>query len=236
MEDKGKMDELIEQMKLMNERLGKMDERIEETTKLLGQSMYHQQRTDFTSEYVARQQGYTGFINEDIAVAPKPPSRLFGNHFIKIYDDRLCEKRKLERDGKGQGDIDWVNRKHWGRIDTNTRVDDIHDYREDNGRAQYLLLLTEDDANKKDFVWLSGDIKLYEEIERRPFKEGEKELWQKSWRTRCDWSEDKHTYLTNLTEVELIHRVPVLTETSDLGGAVRRAKAEAEETTTFEKW
>jgi len=223
MEDKGKMDEIIEQMKLMNERMYNIEN-------LLEASVYHQRRIDFTSEYVARQQGYMGFINEDIAVAPKPPSRLFGNHFIKIYDDRLYEKRKLERDGKGQGDIDWVNRKHWGRIDTNTRVDDIHDYREDNGRAQYLLLLTEDDANKKDFVWLSGDIKLYEEIERRPFKEGEKELWQKSWRTRCDWSEDKHTYLTNLTEVELIHRVPVLTETSDLGGAVRRAKAEAEET------
>ena len=31
MEDKGKMDELIEQMKLMNERLGKMDERVEKT-------------------------------------------------------------------------------------------------------------------------------------------------------------------------------------------------------------
>jgi len=91
MEDKGKMDELIEQMKLMNERLGKMDERIEETTKLLGQSMYHQQRTDFTSEYVARQQGYTGFINEDIALAPKPPSRLFGNHFIKIHDKRIIQ-------------------------------------------------------------------------------------------------------------------------------------------------
>ena len=29
MEDKGKMDELIEQMKLMNERLGKMDDRME---------------------------------------------------------------------------------------------------------------------------------------------------------------------------------------------------------------
>ena len=89
------MDELIEQMKLMNERLGKMDERMEKTdermekmTKLFGQSMYHQRRTDFTSEYVARQQGYTGFINEDIAVAPKLPSRLFGNHFIKITDTR----------------------------------------------------------------------------------------------------------------------------------------------------
>ena len=29
MEDKEKMDELIEQMKLMNERLGKMDDRME---------------------------------------------------------------------------------------------------------------------------------------------------------------------------------------------------------------
>ena len=77
---------------------------------LLEASVYHQRRIDFTSEYVARQQGYTGFINEDIAVAPKPPSRLFGNHSTKICDDRLCEKRKLERDGKGQGDIDWVNR------------------------------------------------------------------------------------------------------------------------------
>ena len=89
MEDKGKMDELVEQIKLMNERLGKMDERMEETTQVLGQSMYHQQRTDFTSEYVARQQGYTAFINEDIAVAPKPLSRLFGNDFIKITDTRL---------------------------------------------------------------------------------------------------------------------------------------------------
>ena len=54
MEDKGKMDELIEQMKLMNERLGQIDERIERMTNIRGQSMYHQQRTDFTSEYVAR--------------------------------------------------------------------------------------------------------------------------------------------------------------------------------------
>ena len=100
MEDKGKMDELIEQMKLMNERLGKMDERMEETTKLLGQSMYHQHRTDFTSEYVARQQGYTGFINEDIAVAPKPPSRLFGNHFINITDMRLGEEYTLKKKEK----------------------------------------------------------------------------------------------------------------------------------------
>ena len=85
MEDKGKMDELIEQMKLMNERLGNVE-------KMLEESIYHQHRTDFTSEYVARQQGYTGFINEDIAVAPKPPSRLFGNHFIKITDTRLGEE------------------------------------------------------------------------------------------------------------------------------------------------
>ena len=52
MEDKGKMDELIEQMKLMNERLARMER--------------HQRRIDFTSEYQARQQGYTGFIDEDI--------------------------------------------------------------------------------------------------------------------------------------------------------------------------
>ena len=36
MEDKFKMDELIEQMKLMNERMGKMDERMEKMTKFLG--------------------------------------------------------------------------------------------------------------------------------------------------------------------------------------------------------
>ena len=89
MEDKGKMDELIEQMKLMNERLGNVE-------KMLEESIYHQHRTDFTSEYVARQQGYTGFINEDIAVAPKPPSRLFGNHFIKITDTRLGEEYSLK--------------------------------------------------------------------------------------------------------------------------------------------
>ncbi len=78
MEDKFKMDELIEQMKLMNERMGKMDERMEKMTKFLGKSMYHQQRTDFTSEYVARQQGYTGFINEDIDRAPIPPPFAWG--------------------------------------------------------------------------------------------------------------------------------------------------------------
>ena len=172
MEDKGKMDELIEQMKLMNERLGKMDERIEETTKLLGQSMYHQQRTDFTSEYVARQQGYTGFINEDIAVAPKPPSRLFGNHFIKIHDTRLGEEfvRKQRHPRAIEGDLLPGNSvgKRWGIIDTG--VDDIHDYRlsgnrnrfsgeviEDEAReAHYLQSLTGDDTDKEDFVWLSG--------------------------------------------------------------------------------
>ena len=61
----GKMDELIEQMKLMNERMER-----------------HQWRIDFTSEYQARQQWYTGFIDEDIAKAQKPPSRLYGNHFL----------------------------------------------------------------------------------------------------------------------------------------------------------
>ena len=51
MEDKFKMDELIEQMKLMNERMGKMDERMEKAdermekmTQHLGQRMYHQCR------------------------------------------------------------------------------------------------------------------------------------------------------------------------------------------------
>ena len=34
---------------------------------------------------------------------------------------------------------------------------------------------------------------------------------------------------TNLTEVEIIHRVPILTEANDLGGEMRRAKAAAEE-------
>lgn len=56
MEDKGKMDEIIEQMKLMNERMYNIEN-------LLEASVYHQRRIDFTSEYVARQQGYTGFIN-----------------------------------------------------------------------------------------------------------------------------------------------------------------------------
>ena len=34
---------------------------------------------------------------------------------------------------------------------------------------------------------------------------------------------------TNLTEVEITHRVPALTEANDLGGEMRRAKAAAEE-------
>jgi len=177
MEDKGKMDELIEQMKLMNERLGKMDERMEKTTKLLGQSMYHQQRTDFTSEYVARQQGYTGFINEDIAVAPKPPSRLFGNHFINITDMRLGEAyQKSPEAPEGAMFPNDIVGKRWGVLDTG--VDDIHDYGEYgqdmHKLARYLQSLTEDDTDKEDFVWLKGILKLGEEIERRPWKEGEK--------------------------------------------------------------
>ncbi len=52
----------------------------------------------------------------------------------------------------------------------------------------------------RDFVWLSGEINLGEEVERRPF-----------------------------TTVEVIHLVPVLTETNDLGGKIRQAKAETEE-------
>ena len=157
MEDKFKMDELIEQMKLMNERLGKMDERMEKAdermekmTQLLGQSIYHQQRTDFTSEYVARQQGYTGFINEDIDVAPKPPSRLFGNHFIKITDKRLGEECTLKHHNKYEGCMlpDNPAGKRYGVLDTG--VDDIHDYRRETdingrtiGKAHYLQSLTE---------------------------------------------------------------------------------------------
>ena len=63
MEDKGKMDELIEQMKLMNSQMteikGNMNERLGNVEKMLEESIYHQHRTDFTSEYVARQQGYS---------------------------------------------------------------------------------------------------------------------------------------------------------------------------------
>ena len=163
MEDKGKMDELIEQMKLMNERLGNVE-------KMLEESIYHQHRTDFTSEYVARQQGYTGFINEDIAVAPKPPSRLFGNHFIKITDTRLGEQYRKQSEG-GMLPNNIVG-KRYGVLDAG--VDDIHDYRvkgninrvgqiiEDEARkAHYLQSLTEDDTDKEDFVWLNGLRKYY---------------------------------------------------------------------------
>ena len=257
MEDKGKMDELIEQMKLMNERLGKMDERMEKMTKLLGQSMYHQQRTDFTSEYVARQQGYTGFINEDIALAPKPPSRLFGNHFIKITDTRLgLQYGNHSPPYEGTMFPNNQHGKRYGVLDTG--VNDIHDYSvsgrtnqygqiiEDGFRkAHYLQSLTEDDTDKEDFVWLKGDIKLGEEIERRPWKEGEARAILKSNGTppthsiydpnqhdkakleRKGWKVDDETSLHK--EVEIIHRVPVLTEANDLGGEMRRAKAAAEE-------
>ena len=260
MEDKGKMDELIEQMKLMNERLGKMDERMEKMTKLLGQSMYHQQRTDFTSEYVARQQGYTGFINEDIAVAPKPPSRLFGNHFIKIRDERLGEEISLrERGWANEGDILLGNSvgKRSGIIDSG--VDDIHDYMVSGNIQHYLQSLTEDDTDKEDFVWLKGVMKLGLEIERRPFKEGEAKVFYSSASPE-NWSEktvkergsektvniveytelrgdkanlEKYGYKfvdeKNLTEVEITHGFPVLTEMNDLGGEMRRTKAAAEE-------
>ena len=253
MEDKGKMDELIEQMKLMNERLGNVE-------KMLEESIYHQHRTDFTSEYVARQQGYTGFINEDIAVAPKPPSRLFGNHFIQIHDTRLGEEYTLKRKGESEGNmLSGISvGKRWGIIDTG--VDDIHDYRvsgnrnragqigEDEARkTHYLQSLTEDDTDKEDFVWLNGDIKLREEIERRLFKEGEAKTILTSnsmppthtiydpnqhGRTKADaerrgWKVNNETSLTK--EVEIIHRVPVLTEANDLGGEMRRAKAAAKE-------
>ena len=272
MEDKGKMDELIEQMKLMNERIGKMDERMERVTKLLGQSVYHQQRTDFTGEYVARQQGYTGFINEDIAVAPKPPSRLFGNHFINIRDERLHEECTLRGSGKKEGDILLGNSvgKRSGIIDSG--VDDIHDYMVSGNIQHYLQSLTEDDTDKEDFVWLKGVMKLGLEIERRPFKEGEAKLFfshrsfagglprlytdaaiealgirlinagdwdlkHLSEKDRFDKVRDKvrvengYKFVDekNLTEVEITHGFPVLTELNDLGGEMRRAKAAAEE-------
>jgi hypothetical protein len=251
MEDKGKMDELIEQMKLMNERIGKMDERMERVTKLLGQSVYHQQRTDFTGEYVARQQGYTGFINEDIAVAPKPPSRLFGNHFINIRDERLGEECTLRGSGKKEGDMLLGNPvgKRSGIIDSG--VDDIHDYRVSGHTRYYLQSLTEDDTDKEDFVWLKGVMKLGLEIERRPFKEGEAKIFFSSaplenWSTTTAnvveytgslgdkaESEKRNRYKfvdeKNLTEVEIIHGFPVLTEMNDLGGEMRRTKAAAEE-------
>jgi len=247
MEDKGKMDELIEQMKLMNEKMEKI-------TKLLGQSMYHQQRTDFTSEYVARQQGYTGFINEDIAVAPKPPSRLFGNHFITITDTRLGEAYGLHNKKEG-GIYGWGKR--WGIIDTG--VDDIHGYEVSGNRngygricadearkAHYLQSLTGDDTDKEDFVWLKGDVKLGEKIERRPWKEGEARtivtkndvpgfhIYNPSHHGRTTAQAERNGWKVNdesdlSEEVEIIHRVPVLTETNDLGGEMRRAKAEAEE-------
>ena len=178
MEDKGKMDELIEQMKLMNERLDRMER--------------HQRRIDFTSEYQARQQGYTGFIDEDIAVAPKPPSRLFGNHFIKITDKRSGEECAIQQRGESEGAMlsGKPAGKRWGIIDTG--VDDIHDYKVGGNRnphsgqiindaarkAHYLQSLTEDDTDKEDLVWLSGDIKLREEIERRPFKQGEAKVFR----------------------------------------------------------
>ena len=243
MEDKGKMDELIEQMKLMNSQMteikGNMNERLGNVEKMLEESIYHQHRTDFTSEYVARQQGYTGFINEDIAVAPKPPSRLFGNHFIKITDARLGEAVALKAQGKTEGvcpkTIDRIfPGKRWGSIDTG--VYDIHDYRENmdrhpNGhfntttcKAHYLQSLTEDDTEKEDFVWLSGDIKFGEEIERRPFKEGEAQVLK--FRPQKHLA-DKIYDETNLTEVEITHRVPVLTEANDLGGEMRRTNAVA---------
>ena len=248
MEDKGKMDELIEQMKLMNERLGNVE-------KMLEESIYHQHRTDFTSEYVARQQGYTGFINEDIALAPKPPSRLFGNHFIKITDTRLGEQYRKQSEG-GMLPNNIVG-KRYGVLDAG--VDDIHDYRvkgninrvgqiiEDEARkAHYLQSLTEDDTDKEDFVWLKGDIKLGEEIERRPWKEGEAKtiltsnsmpptnsIYDPNQHGRTKADAERRGWKVNdesdLTEVEIIHRVPVLTEANDLGGEMRRAKAAAEE-------
>jgi hypothetical protein len=120
-----------------------------------------------------RSRAYLAELKElNIAVAPKPPSRLFGNHFIKIHDTRLGEEfvRKQRHPRAIEGDLLPGNSvgKRWGIIDTG--VDDIHDYRlsgnrnrfsgeviEDEAReAHYLQSLTGDDTDKEDFVWLSG--------------------------------------------------------------------------------
>ena len=209
-----------------------------------------------------RSRAYLAELKElNIAVAPKPPSRLFGNHFIKIHDTRLGEEfvRKQRHPRAIEGDLLPGNSvgKRWGIIDTG--VDDIHDYRlsgnrnrfsgeviEDEAReAHYLQSLTGDDTDKEDFVWLSGDIKLGEEIGRRPFKEGEATTiltsngtppthtiydprrHDKAQLERKGWKLIDETSLAK--EVEITHRVPVLTEANDLGGEMRRAKAAAEE-------
>ena len=120
-----------------------------------------------------RSRAYLAELKElNIAVAPKPPSRLFGKHFIKIHDTRLGEEfvRKQRHPRAIEGDLLPGNSvgKRWGIIDTG--VDDIHDYRlsgnrnrfsgeviEDEAReAHYLQSLTGDDTDKEDFVWLSG--------------------------------------------------------------------------------
>ena len=113
-----------------------------------------------------------------------------GNHFIKIHDKRIPESQgsyyQNLKGSKGSIDISFGN---------------IHDRKKVYGNSdEYLKSLSEDDTNMKDFVWLSGEINLGKEVERRPF-----------------------------TAVEVIHLVPVLTETNDLGGKIRQAKAETEE-------
>ena len=79
-------------------------------------------------------------------------------------------------------------------------------------------------------------------VERRPFKEGEAKVIKYIPGTRQLYDPNRHGDKAelekkcwkffdenNLTEVEITHRVPVLTEAEDLGGVMRRAKAEAEE-------
>ena len=54
MEDKGKMDELIEQMKLMNERLGNVERMLED-------SIYHQRQDRFHERVSGEATGIHGF-------------------------------------------------------------------------------------------------------------------------------------------------------------------------------
>ena len=61
-------EELIKQVKLLNIsvnlQIKELNERLERIEK-------HQRRIDFTNEYVARQLGYKGYIDDDIANSPR---------------------------------------------------------------------------------------------------------------------------------------------------------------------
>ena len=137
-------------MKLMNERIERMER--------------HHRRIDFTSEYKARQQGYNGFIDEDIEKAPKPPSRLYGNHFMRNFRD------------------------------TNLGLDKIvhHDGPDDcSGHRFYTTTLTQDDeeGDLEDYAWLyvnhaGQEVRgLSDEVRRKKAETKEKER-QDVWSVR----------------------------------------------------